>query len=286
MAKSIFLCAISNIASGSCHEDCGFCTQSVRWRADIERYKAKPIETIVAEARAARSAGAVGFCLVTAGKGVNERTLAFVCEAARAVQAEELGLKLIACNGTASREQLREMKAAGINAYNHNLETSESFYPKICTTHGWRERYETCENVNSEGLDLLCGGIFGLGESGADREDFLQAVKSLQPKTVPLNFFITNPALPLQQPVMASDEALFWVRRAREVLGDKPRIMLAGGKEQAFGDRLMEGLEAGANSLVVGNYLTTTGMDSRALHDRLKNAGYAVADTSECKGEK
>ena len=222
---------------------------------------------------------------MTAGKGVSDRTLKFVCEAARAVKAEDLGLKLIACNGTASREQLREMKAAGVNAYNHNLETSESFYPKICTTHSWQARYETCLNANAEGLDLLCGGIFGLGESGADREDFLQAVKSLNPKTVPLNFFITNPALPIQQPVMASDEALFWVRRAREVLGGKPRIMLAGGKEQAFGDRLMEGLEAGANSLVVGNYLTTTGMDSRTLHDRIVAAGFTVADTTQCKGE-
>ncbi len=194
MSKSIFLCAISNISSGSCNEDCGFCTQSVRWRADIERYKAKPIETIVTEAKAARAAGAVGFCLVTAGKGVSDRTLGAVCEAARAVQAEDLGLKLIACNGTATREQLREMKAAGVNAYNHNLETSESFYLKICTTHSWQARYETCENANAEGLDLLCGGIFGLGESAADREDFLRAVKSLNPKTVPLNFFITDPA--------------------------------------------------------------------------------------------
>ncbi len=84
---------------------------------------------------------------------------------------------------------------------------------------------------------------------------------------------------------METDEALFWVRRAREVLGQKRRIMLAGGKEQAFGDRLMEGLKAGANSLVVGNYLTTTGMDSRMLHDSLKSAGYQVADTQECKGE-
>ena len=283
--KTIFLCAISNIASGSCNEDCGFCTQSARWKADIERYKAKPIEQIVREARAAKAAGAVGFCLVTAGKGVTDKTLAFVCEAARAVNAEKLELKLIACNGTATREQLREMKNAGVGAYNHNLETSEKFYPRICTTHGWQERYETCLNVNAEGLDLVCGGIFGLGESAADREEFLRSVKNLNPKTVPLNFFISNPALPLQQPVMATDEALFWVRRSREVLGEKPRVMLAGGKEQAFGDRLMEAIEAGANALVVGNYLTTAGMDSRALHDRLKNAGYQVADAKNCKGE-
>lgn len=283
--KNIFLCAISNIASGSCNEDCGFCAQSIRWKADIERYKAKPIETIVNEAKAAKNAGAVGFCLVTAGKGVTDQTLAFVCEAARAVNAEKLELKLIACNGTATREQLRQMKQAGVKAYNHNLETSEKFYPQICTTHSWKERYETCENANAEGLDLVCGGIFGLGESDADRKDFLRAVKSLNPKTVPLNFFIANPALPIQQPVMATDEALFWVRRSREVLGEKRRIMLAGGKEQAFGDRLMEAVEAGANALVVGNYLTTAGMNSRALHDQLKNAGYQVAEAKNCKGE-
>jgi len=133
MKKSIFLCAISNISSGSCAEDCGFCTQSAHHHANIERYKYKPIEQIVFEAHNATKNGAIGFCLVTSGLGLDDKKLAFVCEAARAVRAELPDIHLIACNGLATIEQLSVLKDAGINSYNHNLESSESFYNTICT---------------------------------------------------------------------------------------------------------------------------------------------------------
>jgi biotin synthase len=125
--SEIFLCAICNIESGTCNEDCKFCTQSVKYKADIQRYKTKEIEQIVIEAKRARDNNANGFCLVTAGKGLDEKRLAFVCEAARAVKKENLGLILIACNGTASVEQIESLKEAGVDAYNHNLETSQVF---------------------------------------------------------------------------------------------------------------------------------------------------------------
>lgn len=284
--KKIFLCAISNVASGTCHEDCGFCTQSVKWKAKIDRYKEKPIDQIITEAKAAKSAGAVGFCLVTAGKTLDDKTLSFVAKAATAITKEGLNLKLIACNGIASKESLKELKSCGVGAYNHNLETSQNFYKTICSTHDWQERYQTCENINSVGLNLVCGGIFGLGESNKDRIDLIQSVKSLNPKTVPINFFISNSALPIQKAVVPTDEALFWVKKAREILGANPRIMLAGGKELAFKDRLLEAIPAGANALVVGNYLTTKGMGSDELLNKLTNGGYEVATFEDCKGEK
>ena len=286
MKQSIFLCAISNIASGSCNEDCGFCAQSARWNAPIERYKTKPIELIVAEARAAKAAGAVGFCLVTAGKGVDDTLLDYVCRAASAVTAADLELTIIACNGTVSGDQLREMKKAGVSAYNHNLETSERFFPHICTTHSWSERFEVCERINAAGLALICGGIFGMGESEDDRTEFLHALKQLRPFSAPLNFFIANESLPVKQGVISTDEAIRLVAKARTVLGEMPRIMLAGGKEQAFGTRLTEAIEAGANALVVGNYLTTEGMHSNALREMLLSAGYAVATPEECGAAK
>jgi len=143
MSEKIFLCSICNINSGTCLEDCKFCSQSVRYKADIDRYKQKDMELIKKEAINARDNGALGFCLVTADKGLTDKTLAFVCSVAKEVQAVAPELRLIACNGTASLEQLLVLKEAGIKAYNHNLETSEEFYPKICTTHPWSERYET-----------------------------------------------------------------------------------------------------------------------------------------------
>ncbi len=163
--EEIFLCAICNVESGTCNEDCKFCTQSVRYKADIQRYTLKSIEQIVLEATKARANGAVGFCLVTAGLGLTDKKTKFIAQAARAVKDANLGLRLIACNGTASVEQLKELKAAGVDNYNHNLETSRDFYPTICTTHRWVERYQTCLNVKEAALKLVCRGIFGMGET-------------------------------------------------------------------------------------------------------------------------
>ena len=278
MPKKIFLCAISNISSGHCLEDCKFCTQSVRHGASIERYYHKSIETIVAEAKRARERRAVGFCLVTAGKGLDDRTLRFVCEAAEAVKKEVGELGLIACNGTADAERLRILKDHGIDSYNHNLETSERFYPRICTTHGWRERYETCENVKKAGLKLCTGGIFGLGESSEDRRALLESVASLDPESVPLNFFHPNAALPLEGKTLKVEEALAMVRLAREILGPRRRLMVAGGREITFGDEDYRIFEAGADAIVIGDYLTTPGKDPMRDHAMLARHGYAIAE--------
>ena len=127
MKKSIFLCAISNISSGSCAEDCGFCTQSARHHADIERYKYKPVDQIVFEAKNASNNGAIGFCLVTSGLGLDDKKLSFVCEAARAIKAELPDLNLIACNGIASVEQLKTLN----RRYAKIVLTVSSFYNSL-----------------------------------------------------------------------------------------------------------------------------------------------------------
>lgn len=278
MSEKVFLCAISNINSGTCSEDCKFCSQSVRYKADIERYKQKPIPDIIEEARAAKDAGALGFCLVTAHKGLDERTLDFVCETAEAVNAAVPGLRLIACNGTATVSQLETLKRAGIKAYNHNLETSRAFYPQICTTHPWDERFETCENVNTVGLKLITGGIFGLGETQEDRISMLESLKKLNPISVPINFYHHNAALPLAPNPLSTDEALELISLTRAMLPDAERIMVAGGRELMFGKRQSEIFAAGANSIVIGNYLTTAGRERRDDLQMLHDLGLAVAD--------
>ena len=278
MSEKIFLCAISNINSGTCSEDCKFCSQSVRYKADIDRYKQKPIPDIIEEARAAKASGALGFCLVTAHKGLDERTLDFVCETAETVNAAVPGLRLIACNGTATVAQLETLKRSGIKAYNHNLETSREFYPQICTTHPWDERFETCENVNAVGLKLITGGIFGLGETQEDRISMLEALQKLDPVSVPINFYHHNPALPLNPNPLTTDEALELITLTRQMLPGAERIMVAGGRELMFGDRQGEIFAAGANSIVIGNYLTTRGRDRNADLQMLRDLGLGVAD--------
>ena len=277
MNKEIFLCSICNINSGTCNEDCKFCSQSVRYKADIDRYKQKDIELILKEARTAEQNGALGFCLVTADKGLNEKTLSFVCSIAEILTKEVPQLRLIACNGTATLEQLLTLKKAGIKAYNHNLETSKEFYPQICTTHSWDERYETCKNVNEAGLVLISGGIFGLGESQQDRVSMLESLKSLNPTSVPINFYHHNEALELRPNPLSVDEALSLVKLTREMIPDAERIMIAGGRELMFGQRQNEIFSHGANSIVIGNYLTTSGREMSKDLDMLRSLGLKIA---------
>ncbi len=277
----IFLCAINNILSGTCQEDCKFCTQSVRYHADIERYNYKAIGNIVEEAKLAKANGALGYCLVTAGKGLDDKKVDFVARAAKAVKAEVKGLNLIACNGTADREQLRYLKAQGIDSYNHNLETSERYYAEICTTHDWSERYETCENVKKEGLMLCSGGIFGMGETRDDRDSLLKAIASLDPESTPLNFYHPNPALPIKTRNIEREDAIKIIREARRLLGEGKLLMVAGGRELLFNDHENEMFEAGANAMVIGNYLTTKGLAPNKDKAMLESYGYEVATSCD-----
>jgi len=273
----IFLCSICNINSGTCNEDCKFCSQSVRYKADIQRYKQKAMDDIIDEAKNARDNGALGFCLVTADKGLNDKTLEFVCDIAKTLTKEVPELRLIACNGTASVKQLLTLKAAGIKAYNHNLETSKEFYPQICTTHSWDERYETCKNVNEAGLVLISGGIFGLGESEKDRLCMLESLYSLNPTSIPINFYHHNIALELEPNPLNIEEAFELIQKTRDMLPDAQRIMVAGGRELMFGNRQNEIFLHGANSIVIGNYLTTNGRIMSKDLDMLESLNLKVA---------
>jgi biotin synthase len=281
--KQIFLCAINNILSGTCQEDCKFCTQSVRYHADIERYNYKDIPTIVKEAKMAKEHGALGYCLVTAGKGLNDKKVDFVARAAQAIKAEVEGLNLIACNGTATKEQLLHLKKHGIDSYNHNLETSERYYAEICQTHTWSERYETCEHVKSTGLALCSGGIFGMGETEEDRDELLKSITSLNPESTPLNFYHPNPALPIKTRNIEVEEALSIINKARILLGDNTLLMVAGGRELLFNGQEDKMFEAGANAIVIGNYLTTAGLEPNKDKSMLDSLGYKVATSCDTK---
>ncbi len=253
----IFLCAICNISNGSCSEDCSFCTQSAHYKADIEVYTEKPIERIVQEAKRARENRAVGFCLVSSGKELDERRLRFVCESVEAVKKAVPDLHLIACNGIASKEKLLVLKNSGIDSYNHNLESSENYYAKICTTHSWRDRYQTCLDVKAVGLELCCGGIWGMGESQEDRYSLVESIKELGPNSVAMNFFHPNSALPLKKS-LTTDESIYWIKYVKKQLPNS-MVMVAGGREITFNGMEEDIFHAGANAIVIGDYLTTKG---------------------------
>jgi biotin synthase len=185
---------------------------------------------------------------------------------------------LIACNGIASVEQLRTLKDAGVNSYNHNLESSKNFYDKICTTHSWESRYQTCLNAKEAGLSLCSGGIFGLGESKEERTSFIQSVKSLSPDTMPLNFFIQNPALPIKATPLSEEEALAIITEVREALPNT-RLMVAGGRETTFKSEDCDIFAAGADAIVIGDYLTTKGKLPESDLKMIERLGYEIATT-------
>lgn len=219
----------------------------------------------------------MGYCLVTAGKGLDDKKTVFVAEAARAIKSEIESLNLIACNGTANKEQLRYLKEHGVDSYNHNLETSENYYPEICQTHSWQERWQTCADAKSVGLMLCTGGIFGMGESLQDRDDLMEAIVSLQPESTPLNFYHPNPALPIKSRNLTQNGALSIISKTRKLLGEERLLMVAGGRELLFSGNEKKMFEAGANAIVIGNYLTTSGQAPRKDLDILKELGYEVA---------
>lgn len=274
--NKIYLCAISNIESGTCNEDCKFCTQSVKYKADIERYRRKEIDQIVEEAKRARENKAVGFCLVTAGTGLDDKRLDYVCRAADAVLKAVPDISLIACNGIATYEQLKELKKHGIENYNHNLETAKEFYSEICTTHDWDDRYNTCLDAKKAGLHLCTGGIFGLGETQENRISMLESIASLEPMSVPINFFHPNDALPLVSNPLSKEEAFELVTLARKYLPNQ-MIMIAGGRELMFGEQQYDVFKKGANALVVGDYLTTGGTSAQEVIDAVTALGYEIA---------
>ncbi len=281
MSKEIFLCAICNISSGSCHEDCGFCTQSAKHHADIQKYRYKDIDKIIKEAKIAKANGAVGFCLVTSGKGLDDKKLDFVCQSAIAIKKEVPEINLIACNGLANLEQLKTLKNAGVTLYNHNLESSKTFYKTLCKTHTWEQRYQTCLQVKKAGLKLVCGGIFGLGESKEDRISLIKSIKSLEPFTIPLNFFHPNPALPIKAKPMDENEALKIIQLVKDELPNT-RVMVAGGREITFKTKQHKIFDAGANAIVIGNYLTTSGDEPNKDVKMIKNTGYKIASWKPC----
>ena len=274
--KTIMLCAICSVTQGNCAEDCAYCTQSAKTGADITKFKEKSVQQVVDEAKMAYKNHALGFCLVTSGARLNDKKTDYIASLARAVSKEVPNLMLIACNGMATYEQLCELKNAGVFSYNHNLETSREFFSKICTTHSWDERYQTNLDAKRAGLMLCTGGIYGVGESEADRVSFRASLKELEPFSSPINFFIKSDALRLELAPLSADEALKIVRETKSALPET-RVMIAGGREKILGDRQYEIFENGADAIVIGDYLTAKGEKASKDIEELTKRGFGFA---------
>ncbi|MCX8030797.1 MAG: biotin synthase BioB [Thermodesulfovibrionales bacterium] len=257
-AEFIELCAIINAKSGACSEDCSYCAQSSKNKAKVNIYPLMKRELIVEKALEAKEGGVSRFSIVTSGKKINRYELQEVAKAIKDIRI--LGLKPCASLGILSLDELIFLKESGLYRYHHNIETSEKFYPKICTTHTYAERVKTIEFAKSIGLSVCSGGIFGMGESWEDRIEMAFALKELNVDSVPINFLIPIEGTPLYgRELLHPFEALKVISLFRFILPDKS-IRICGGRMQVLKEFHSLIFMAGADSVMTGNYLTTTGV--------------------------
>ncbi len=262
---TVDLCSIINAKSGACTEDCSFCSQSYKSSAKISRFTLLKAEQVLSSAEAARQGGARRFCIVTSGRQISEKDLGTIQDMLPGVRSR--GLLPCATLGLLTGNELLLLKKAGLERYHNNLETSERFFPSICTRHTWRDKITTIMAAKTVGLSVCSGGIFGLGETWEDRIDLAFALKEISPDSVPINFLtpIAGTRLEIRQPLDPL-EALKIISIYRFILPDK-EIRVCGGRMQTLGDLNAMIFFAGADGLLTGNYLTTLG---RFFEDDLK----------------
>ena len=258
--------SIVSAKTGACSEDCGFCSQSRHWRSPLRPEPFIDIDEMIGAAQAAERMGSTEFCIVLAVRGPDDRIMEQVLAATSALHAST-GLRVACSLGILTREQAATLAGAGIHRYNHNLEAARSYFPAICSTHTWEERHETCRLVGEAGMELCSGGVVGMGETLRQRVELAFELADLRPREVPVNFLNPRPGTPLQeQPLVPPLEAVKTIALFRLVLPDAV-IRPAGGREVILRDLQALGMLAGANALILGNYLTTLG---RAPEDDLR----------------
>lgn len=282
--RRIQLSALLSIKTGACSEDCTYCPQSIRYDTGLATGQLLPVEDIVASAGAAQKGGATRFCMGAAWRGPKDRDLAHVEQAIRGVKA--LGMETCATLGMLSADQARRLKDAGLDFYNHNVDTSEEFYPEIITTHGYRDRIATLETVRRAGLKVCCGGIVGMGESRADRAAMIASLSAFTPppESVPINSLVPIPGTPLAgRPATDPFEFVRTIAAARIALSQS-HVRLSAGRAQMSDELQALCFLAGANSIFYGDRLLTAANASveqdRALFARLDLV--AEADEQAC----
>jgi biotin synthase len=255
--KKVDLCSIVNAKSGGCSEDCSYCAQSARYSAEIDVYPLIKKEEILQRAEEAREAGAKRFCIVTSGRKASPSELDEIVSAIRDIR--KIGLLPCATIGLLNRTELETLKEAGLERFHHNLESSEEFFRKVCSTHTYEDKLRTILAAKSAGLSLCSGGIFGMGESWQDRIKMAFTLKDLDIDSVPINFLIPVRGTPMERMGFLNPlEALRIVCIYRFILPDK-EIRLCGGRIQTLGEFNSMVFLAGADSLLIGNYLTQKG---------------------------
>ena len=256
--REVQISTLLSIKTGGCPEDCGYCAQSVHYDTGIKAQKLMPIEAVLADARAAKAAGASRFCMGAAWRSPKDRDLEQVCAMVEGVKA--LGLETCVTLGMLTGAQAARLKHAGLDYYNHNLDTSPEHYGKIITTRAYQDRLDTLSAVREAGLNVCCGGIIGLGEAETDRISMIATLASLpsHPESVPINMLVQVEGTPLAG--REKLDAIDFVRTiaAARITMPKSMVRLSAGREDMTDEAQALCFLAGANSIFYGPKLLTT----------------------------
>lgn len=255
---NIQLCSIMNAKSGLCSEDCKFCAQSCRHNTGIGTFPLKGVDDMLKAARRAKKIGAQRFGIVTSGNRLSKDELQRIAEAIALIKSR-LRIKVCASLGKLDEKELFFLKKAGLTRYHHNIETSPAYFKRITTTHTFQDRLDTIRAAGAVGLEVCSGGIIGLGESWNDRIEMAFMLKSLDVTSVPINFLLPIKGTLLEnKPVVSGMDAVRTIALFRIILPDKT-IKVAAGRESLLKDFQALAFMAGANSMLIGGYLTTGG---------------------------
>ncbi len=269
-------CGITNAKSGRCPERCNFCSQSAFFETAAPKYTTKTADTIVEEAQAAFEGGVREFSIVMSGRSVDKRSDLDTLKEAFTRIRETTGMQTCASLGLMTRDNLAQLQAAGMQSMHHNLETAQSFHDQIVETHTYDEEVETIRAAKSLGMYVCSGGIFGMGETWAHRVEMALALRDLDVDSVPINFLNPRPGTPLaNQDDLTPTDCLKIVALYRLVLPTKD-LLVCGGREMNLGAEQQDIFRAGANGMMMGNYLTTEGTANGVDHDMMANLGLKI----------
>jgi biotin synthase len=270
------MCSLVNAKSGGCAEDCGFCAQSRYAEADTPMHAMMEPDQILEHARAAEAAGAHRFCMVTQGQGLSKRDFAKILEGARLVS-ENTNLKRCASIGHMSADRARRLKEAGIQRVHHNVESARSYYPEVSTTVRYEGRIRTIDAVKEAGLETCVGGILNLGESPRQRVEMAFELSEIDPDSVPINLLNPRSGTKFgERELMDPWEVVKWVAIFRLILPDA-LFRLCGGRVENLQDLQPLAVKAGLNGVMMGNFLTTLGVEPAEDREMFEELGLNVA---------
>jgi biotin synthase len=270
---------LRNAKSGSCPEDCSFCSQSTKFATGIDNYRLQSVDELVEGAREAYRLGAVKYCMVTATRGPSSRDLDVVCDAVRRIKAE-IPIRICTSLGLLREGQAEQLAEAGVDRFNHNLEASRRFFPEVCSTHSFDDRVATVRAAKAAGMEACCGGIFGMGETNDDRAALAFELRELEVESIPVNFLDPRPGTPLGDVERMRAVDCLRVLAMFRFVNPTRDIRIAGGREANLGHLQPLALFP-ANSMFSQGYLTTPGQGHDADLRMIEDLGFHLAVLSE-----